>query len=455
MSSARRATVLFEGKAAKDAGLLLVPGKNLRWGEAPFKDRFGALTSLEEDLLVLASSIFACDLAFKRGERENITRSIVLRVPVINFQGFERVREDLERILYVLSHDNWTLTFVRRQGTPEAAQTWPESKGKTLLFSGGLDSLAAAIDLLDQYGPEKIQLASHITGNQVTKGTQEKLITYLESKYSPPPKRIALRTGGHKHADYDFPSDQEREETQRTRSFMFLTIAALAARRSGQSEVVMIAENGQMAIHLPLSAARIGSFSTHTAHPEFVRLASEVFSKLLEYNITITNPFLYKTKAEVVKTLATKHQVAVVESVSCWRGSRVSTSNHCGECVPCLIRRIALEANGLKLAEYARDLLSEDVTVLKEDDEGKRNLVELAEFSLAFKSGSPTDLQYLYPALINLHFDMDAAIAMYKRFADEAFAVMNRYAGVKKLLPGAPPGATGKPPSKNPRRSRK
>jgi hypothetical protein len=36
-----------------------------------------------------------------------------------------------------------------------------------------------------------------------------------------------------KEGELFFPSDAEREETQRTRSFMFLAIAALAARRSG------------------------------------------------------------------------------------------------------------------------------------------------------------------------------------------------------------------------------
>jgi hypothetical protein len=31
-------------------------------------------------------------------------------------------------------------------------------------------------------------------------------------------------------------------------------------------QLIYIAENGQMAIHLPLTQARIGAFSTHTAH---------------------------------------------------------------------------------------------------------------------------------------------------------------------------------------------
>lgn len=364
------------------------------------------------------------------------------RVPVINFQAFERVHEDLERILYVLSHDNWTIEFARRSGVPESAITWASRQGKPLLFSGGLDSLAAAVDLLEQIGPTETQLASHVTGNQIIRGTQEKLASYLNSKYQPAARRIALRTGGLNHKDFGFPSDQDREETQRTRSLMFLTIGSLAARRSGQSEVVLIAENGQMAIHLPLSAARIGVFSTHTAHPQFVQLAGEFFSKVLEYQIQVSNPYLYKTKAEVVKALVAQHPAIIADSVSCWRGSRVSGSNHCGECVPCLIRRVALEANGMKLAEYARDLLTLDVANLPDSDEGKRNLVEFAKFALAFQTMPQVELQFMYPDLFSAYFDMDAAVEMYKRFAAEALAVLSYYPGVKTLLPSNPIGLT-------------
>ena len=233
-----------------------------------------------------------------------ILRGILLSVSRLQiFKHLSACTKIFERILYVLSHDNWTIEYARRsRRCLRVPSLGCKQQGRTLLFSGGLDSLAAAVDLIEQFGSAQTQLASHTTGNQVTRGAQETLLAYLNSKYQPEISRIALRTGGLKHKNFDFPSDQEREETQRTRSLMFLTIGSLTARRSGQSEVVMIAENGQMAIHLPLSAARIGAFSTHTAHPQFVQLASEFFTKSLDYQIQITNPYLYKTKAEAVRT---------------------------------------------------------------------------------------------------------------------------------------------------------
>src|SRR5208337_1510406 len=109
-------------------------------------------------------------------------------------------------------------------------------------------------------------------------------------------RRLTVRTGGRNKGAFKFPSDADREETQRTRTFMFLAIAALCARRTGHKELVVIAENGQMAIHLPLSPARVGAFSTHTAHPEFVALAAEFFGCLLDTSFIVRNPYLYTTK---------------------------------------------------------------------------------------------------------------------------------------------------------------
>jgi hypothetical protein len=114
-----------------------------------------------------------------------------------------------------------------------------------------LDSLAAAVDLLNELGVAQVQLASHITGNASTIKCQRDLYSYLQASYGGSIERVEVRTGGQNVEDAEFPTE-DFEVSQRTRSFMFLTIAALAARRRGRSELVMIAENGQMAIHVPL-----------------------------------------------------------------------------------------------------------------------------------------------------------------------------------------------------------
>lgn len=419
--------------ATPPCDLLLRPGTNLVTGESEVAATLGELTSLETDLLRVVAAIFAADLATPRGEREGFVRDLELTIPVVNIHAFQRLSRDLSNLLYVVSDDNWRLTFTPAPGQPEGHTTWPPAvDGCTLLFSGGLDSLAAAIQLLEAGTP--LSLASHYTANAVIRGSQNELLRYLESTFGAGcAPRLSARITGRDTAGTPFPSSDAREPSQRTRSLMFLALAAISARRSGRRRVLMIAENGQMAIHLPLTAARIGAFSTHTAHPEFVRDAQGFLSTLLDMPLSIENPFLYRTKAEVVARTAAAHRDAIPLSVSCWRSSRQAYS-HCGECVPCLIRRIALSANGLSYDEYERDIFAEDITRLPPEDTGKVNLMELAEFVIRFLDDNDGALVEAYPELMNQHVDGDAAIAMYRRFAREAEAVLRGHATVATLL---------------------
>jgi 7-cyano-7-deazaguanine synthase in queuosine biosynthesis len=432
-----KAIVAFEEPTREPGTLYLQPGVNVTTGERIFSQTFGTLTSLEEDLLILASAIFACDLAFKRGQRENVPRKIELAVPVVNLAAFNSVLDELRYTLFVLSHDAWDLRFIQKTGIPESSRDWSQDiTGKVLLFSGGLDSFAATI----QYGEagENVQLVSHITANRVVSSSQEALSAYLQNRFLDQFDRIAFRVGGRNRpaTGFPFPSDRDREDSQRTRSFLFLSLAALTARRRGFSDIVLIAENGQMAIHLPLTAGRISAFSTHTAHPEFVHEMGNLLSTLLSYPIHVENPFLYQTKAEVIRNVLADHQATLGDTVSCWKASRVTSAhNHCGNCVPCLVRRIAVETHGHEVSEYQRDIFREDVGRLPPDDEGKRNLLDLLEFVHVFNSNATqASLEDLYPELINERIDRVRAVEMYRRFAAEAYSVVERYPLINKLV---------------------
>ncbi|MGA2066884.1 MAG: 7-cyano-7-deazaguanine synthase [Thermoguttaceae bacterium] len=420
---------------APNADLVLRPGKNLRTGEGQFQARFKHATSLEEDVLTLASAVFASDLAFKRGLREQFTRTIDLTVPVVNLAAFQGIRDELVYILFILSHDAWNIRFSQKPGSPEIPCTDDcNVPGKVLLFSGGLDSLAAAVRYAES--EEAVQLVSHTTGNQTVATAQASLFKYLDRTYTGKLDRIAVRVGGVNRPQYPFLSDENREETQRTRSFLFLCLAALTARRRGIHDVVVIAENGQLAIHLPLTAARISAFSTHTAHPEFVARMGPMLTQLLGFRINIENPFLYMTKAEVIEALAKSHSEIIPVAVSCWKASRIAGGkNHCGFCIPCLVRRIALEYRGMTIDEYQRDILSEKVGKLDSDDDGKRNLMELAEFVCTFANSAPlAEMEVLYPELVSQYYDGTRAVDMYRRFAVEARSVFDNYRYIRKLV---------------------
>ncbi|MGE5623786.1 MAG: 7-cyano-7-deazaguanine synthase [Methanocella sp.] len=355
-----------------------------------------------------------------------------MRIPVVNRHAFQAAKDEIEYVLYLLSDDSWDIEFTRREGVPEPNREWPERDGSVLLFSGGLDSLAAAVNQAESGEPTL--LVSHDSGNPVIDGSQQALAEYVSglpgARIQHLPFRVRPQTGG----GLTFP--KKHESSQRTRSFLFLTLAMLVARREGRRRVIFIAENGQMAIHLPLTAARLGGFSTHTAHPEVVSVIQGIMSGLLGIDLSIHNPFLYMTKAEVVAGLCARHADAIEESVSCWRASRVAGGhNHCGECVPCLVRRIALEINNVRQADWGRDLLQEPIATLGEDDIGKRNLLELAEFAASFRPGVPNDqVNHKHPELTSMYFDQNAAIAMYRRWAHEAEQVLNRYPNVVEVL---------------------
>ena len=431
-----RAAVVLDDAGEMPGVLRLLPAVNLTTGERHFRQAFGTPTSLEIDVLNVASAIYACDLAFKRGEREEFLRQIDLTVPVTNRAVFEAVVPQLRYALYRLSHDAWTIRFTHRRGHPSDQPPPEPVAGKVLLFSGGLDSLAGAIHLAE--AGERVYLVSHVTANRVVADSQVSLVTYLTSRFGAAFSRTAFRVGGvsKPRRSLPFPSDNEREETQRTRSFLFLALAGLVAKRMGVRDIVMIAENGQMAIHLPLTAARISAFSTHTAHPEFVHVMGEILSTLLDYPLRIENPFLYTTKAEVVARTVSSHATTIPNAISCWKAARVPGQlNHCGFCVPCLSRRIAMEHHGHNLAEYRRDLLAEDVGALGPGDDGKRNLVELCEFITRFTdASSQAMIEDAFPDLINPHIDAPRAVGMYRRFAREARGVLSNYPGVGGLL---------------------
>src|SRR5262245_42421835 len=118
----------------------LEDGLNLYIDEAPFS-RLGQIDSLDRDLLRVAGFSFAADLAIKRLEREQSLRSISIRIPVVNLQAFQRVRDQIEESLRTLSFDNWDVAFTQLDsGTPVKARHWPDKDNSTLMFSGGLDS---------------------------------------------------------------------------------------------------------------------------------------------------------------------------------------------------------------------------------------------------------------------------------------------------------------------------
>jgi 7-cyano-7-deazaguanine synthase in queuosine biosynthesis len=221
------------------------------------------------------------------------------------------------------------------------------------LFSGGVDSLTSAFELLSSGTPTA--LASYF-GDGPTGGLQRTLVAHLENRYGVelPTYRFRLsEAGGVGPLGARWPGFVDR--TTRSRSFLFLALGVLIADMYGV-EVVRMAENGLIAVNVPLHGGRAGSLSTRTAHPYFV----ERFNNLLSdsgIGIVIDNPFLLLTKGDVSERLVAMADRALIgKTISCahpiGRWQREGYRN-CGYCFPCLIRRAGFHKTGSDPTHYS------------------------------------------------------------------------------------------------------
>src|SRR5215213_3489326 len=230
------------GEKASGNEIHLFPGQNLFTGDKPFLDEFKEINSLESDLLNLASGIFATDLHIARNEREQYIRTIELTVEVVNLHAFRSIKDLLTDALLTISRDNWTIKFIQKKGNAVSNFDWQNKNGAVLLFSGGLDSMTGASQLIEN--EKDLVLVSHNShANSAVDDSQRNVHKALEEHYKKSIKHIHLKVYGRNKGEYKFP--EERENTQRTRSFMFLSLAALVTRRSGFNKILFMAENGQ------------------------------------------------------------------------------------------------------------------------------------------------------------------------------------------------------------------
>ena len=86
------------------------------------------------------------------------------------------------------------------------------------------------------------------------------------------------------------------------------------------------------------------------------------------------------------------------------------------------MRRIAVETHAVDPTSYERDVWAQPIGALDQDDDGRRNFVDLAEFISRFESMNSADLMAEFPDLYCDDFDAAKVIDMYRRFAAEARA---------------------------------
>lgn len=320
------------------------------------------LSSAAEDLLYLALSVYTADLRVPRSKaKDRWTRDFVLHVPVFELDAWNANRDLVSRTLAFLTGDRWDIRF-RSRGEQEK---WEEQSGeeipspeKVCLFSGGLDSLIGAIEILS--AGTNVALVGH-HGAGVANAFQTQTLTVLKRQhptqitpfmfYAQPPKRKI----------------SEGEPSMRSRSFLFFAMGVAVASTIAHGTPLVVAENGFISLNVPLTPARAGSASTRTTHPHYTKLFSQMTSAV-GLDVPLILPYRFMTKGEMLAKCGKISGNLLAETtpltMSCshaeagrFRG--FSPKDHCGYCVPCIIRRAATISAGTPDANYGVDVRSD------------------------------------------------------------------------------------------------
>ena len=400
------------------------------------------------DFLNVAATIYAADTCIERHRyaADGWTRQLHLFIPVSDPALWQAQDTLLAEMLNFLTGDLWQLTFrASSDSITVAKRTMPPTSYNTdtiCLFSGGMDSFLGAMKLLEA-GTRPL-LVGHAKSSDVSE-FRNKAAAALTQRYAtldPQLVEAYVRVGK--------PQEQGKavtgENTERGRSFLFLALgaacaSALPAPATGQRKQLHIPENGFITLNLPLTPLRLGAYSTRTTHPYYLSLMQRLFDAL-HLETTITNPFEFKTKGEMLRESADPSFVARVDTMSC---SRPATRNantegagkrHCGRCVPCIIRRAALKKAGLPdtntqlradgYPTYRTDIYTEALRVSTNDNApGKGEHV----MSLRYLSQRAHTKPNFLAAAIRLTgplADPTASLAVYKRGLTEVEAVLRQ-----------------------------
>ncbi|MCE8003962.1 Qat anti-phage system QueC-like protein QatC [Billgrantia ethanolica] len=302
------------------------------------------------DLVVLAALVNAGDTRISRklNAQDGWTREIDLYVPVSSPSAWIASAQSIGAMLRFLTGDRWRVFFRDRTSMTKTLAVAPKCLAidgltKVSLLSGGLDSLVGAIDLLS-VGEQSPLFVSHYWDSETAKA-QAYILDRLENRFGKEAfKSLRVRLGFDK---YHLPTG-ETENTQRGRSFLFYSLATLAASAFDERTTVDIPENGLIALNVPLDPLRFGALSTRTAHPHFI-VSMQRLIDALNLNVELNNPYRHRTKGEMVANCEDKVflEKIVANSMSCSSPAKARykklSPRHCGYCVPCLIRRASLE----------------------------------------------------------------------------------------------------------------
>ena len=317
------------------------------------------------DLFYISLMVYYGDRRVVRKKEDDAwTRKIKLYIPVLEIEKWNESKALLEKMLSFLSGDLWIFEFRKRELNTKEVQVIKSIERKKkrhqpkaiCMLSGGLDSFIGAIDILSK--EKDIWFVGHYGGGKGVIRYQKNVINTLINQFSLTKKQF-----------FNFFASPIRpnkritmEDTTRTRSFMFFAHAVILGSTFNDETTLYIPENGLISLNIPLTNTRIGSCSTRTTHPYYMGLLQQLLINL-ELKIKLYNPYQFKTKGEMILECkdATFLQTSIALTMSCshpdsGRYTGETEPLHCGNCLPCVIRRAAIERAYKKDASKYRDM---------------------------------------------------------------------------------------------------
>lgn len=332
------------------------------------------------DFLVLAVIVYNVDRLLSRyiHSDDGWKRDITLEgVPARNADSMNAASNLFERSIGFLTGDKWTIHFVQQQPyyyNPPVNNTYNRTEyTKVALFSGGLDSLIGFIDEAHRLNAgEKMLLISHV--EQGKEGADQNGILKVcreNNIYNDRYKRIKSGVSLDRNS---YVNKEPSESTFRSRSLLFFAMGIYCAHSIDGYMQLIVPENGTISINVPLNPSRRSACSTRTTHPVFIYRLEEAL-RAIDVNNPLHNPYRLMSKADMVQNCCrddSKNRIfRLLYKYSCscakrshnfhWdKSSEVIERyhiNHCGMCLPCIYRRVALDTIALDNA----DILGTDI----------------------------------------------------------------------------------------------
>jgi 7-cyano-7-deazaguanine synthase in queuosine biosynthesis len=428
------------GKASYDETIAINPNpprQNLKLHIESITHRIlTELNPMAHDLLEIAAYVYYADCSISRGRETDVyaekwQRKFDLVIPVSDPSRWNEpeVRDLLKETLDFLTGDDFSFTFTPPRPTPRQlylnfAGTLPPfpSADSVCLFSGGIDSLIGSLFILKERN-ERPLLVSH-RSVPLMDSRQKRLVKELQQRNTAwefPHLSVWVNRMGNRAA----------EMTQRSRSFLYLSIATSVASQLKMKKIYLC-ENGIVSLNIPISPQTVGTLLTRTTHPKFLSLFNRLIQKLFGDEFSVENPFVFYTKTQLLEMLKGWNLSELLQAtISCsYAQGKTKLQPQCGTCFQCVGRRFSVIAAGLEEHDppeyYEKDLFLEAL------EEGKETASAEGYVRTAFEIDEMDDVRFFsaYPELeeaVNF-FDIapdECAQKLYGLFRCHASEVIN------------------------------